>query len=70
MSNPATIQKWEYMIVNAVKSYGVVYRANGEKIGDWKDLPVHEVFMKLGRAGFEFVAFDGESYIFKRPAQS
>lgn len=63
------MQKWEYMLINVVKSYGMNYRANGEKIADWKDLPLHEVFIKLGKAGFEFAAFDGESYIFKREAQ-
>ena len=29
------MQKWEYMLVGVVKSYGMNYRANGEKVGDW-----------------------------------
>ena len=62
------MQKWEYMLVGVVKSYGMNYRANGEKVGDWKDLPIHDVFLKMGKAGFEFVSYDGENYIFKRPA--
>lgn len=64
------MQKWEYMLVNLVRSYGMNYRANGEKVGEWKDIDLHEVFLKLGKAGFEFVAYDGDNYIFKRPAQS
>lgn len=64
------MQKWEYMLITLVRSYGMNYRANGTKMNDWKDLPLHEVFNKVGRAGFEFVAFDGDSYMFKRPVQS
>lgn len=60
--------KWDYMLISVVKSYGMNYRANGDKIGDWKDIPLHEMFIRMGRAGFEFVSFDGENYIFKRPA--
>jgi hypothetical protein len=62
------MQKWEYVLVGIVKSYGMNYRVNGEKQGDWKDLPIHEVFIKMGKAGFEFISYDGENYIFKRPA--
>ena len=62
-------QRWEYMCIQATKSYGMTYRANGEKINDWKDLPVHEIFRKVGSVGYEFVAYDGSQYIFKRPAQ-
>lgn len=61
-------QRWEYMCVQLAKSYGMNYRANGEKIADWKDQPLHEVFRRLGAVGYEFVAFDGSQYIFKRPA--
>ena len=62
------MQKWEYMLVGVVKSYGMNYRANGEKVGDWKDLPLHDVFGKMGKAGFEFISYDGDNYIFKRPS--
>ena len=60
--------KWEYMLVGLVKSYGMNYRANGEKMNDWQDQPLSSVFNKLGKGGFEFVGYDGENYIFKRPA--
>jgi hypothetical protein len=63
------MQKWEYMLISLVRSYGMNYRANGEKVADWKDIPLHEMFIKMGRAGFEFISYDGENYIFKRPAQ-
>lgn len=62
------MKKWEYMLVQVTQSYGMNYRCNGEKMGDWKDIPIHDMFIKMGRAGFEFVSFDGEQYIFKRPA--
>jgi hypothetical protein len=61
------MQKWEYLILGLIKSYGLNYRVNGEKIAEWKDMPIHDVFNKIGRQGFEFVQFDGESYVFKRP---
>lgn len=61
------MQKWEYMLIGLVKSYGMNYRANGDKVNDWKDLPLHEVFKKVGKGGYEFCAYDGDSYIFKRP---
>ena len=64
------MQKWEYMLVQVTTSYGINYRCNNEKMGDWKDMPIHEMFIKIGRAGFELVLFDGEQYIFKRPAQN
>lgn len=63
-------QKWEYMLLTVVKSYGMNYRANGEKVNDWKDLPLHDVFIRLGKAGFEYCSYDGDSYIFKRPSAS
>jgi hypothetical protein len=62
------MQKWEYQLIGLVKSYGMNYRANGEKVADWKDLPLHEMFIRMGKAGFEFCGYDGENYIFKRPA--
>ena len=61
-------QRWEYLTINLVRSYGMNYRANGEKVNDWKDLPLHDVFQRVGRQGFELVVYDGENYIFKRPA--
>lgn len=59
--------RWEYKLVSVLKSYGMNYRVNGDKIGDWKDIPIHEMMQKMGYHGYEFVAFDGENYIFKRP---
>ena len=38
------------MVLSVVKSYGMNYRANGEKVGDWKDVPLHEAFNRLGKA--------------------
>jgi hypothetical protein len=64
------MQKFEYMVIGLVKSYGMNYRANAEKVNDWKDLPLHDVFNRMGKAGYEFVAYDGESYIFKRAIQN
>jgi len=64
------MQKWEYMLIGVIKSYGMNYRANGQKVGDWKDLPIHDVFVKMGKSGFEFVGYDGENYIFKRPVSN
>lgn len=64
------MQKWEYMMIGVVKSYGMNYRANGDKVNDWKDLPLHDVFAKVGKAGYEFVSYDGDNYIFKRPLAS
>lgn len=61
------MQQWDYLVLNILRSYGMNYRANNEKIGDWKDLPLHEVFIRLGKQGYELVAYDGENYIFKRP---
>lgn len=61
------MQKWEYMTVSRLKSYGLTYRANGEKVSQWRDKPLHEMLQDLGKAGFELVAYDGENYIFKRP---
>lgn len=61
------MQKFEYMLIGLVKSYGMNYRANNEKVNDWKDLPLSDVFSRLGKAGYEFIAYDGENYIFKRP---
>lgn len=62
------MQQWEYMMIGVVKSYGMNYRANGDKVNDWKDLPLHDIFKKMGKAGYEFCSYDGDSYIFKRPA--
>ena len=64
------MQKFEYMLIGLVKSYGMNYRANGEKVNDWKDLPLNDVFNRLGKAGYEFIAYDGDNYIFKRPVAS
>lgn len=61
------MQRWEYLSLTLVKSYGMNYRVNGEKVGDWKDKPVHEVFQAIGKQGFELILFDGEQYVFKRP---
>ncbi len=60
--------KWDYLVISLVRSYGMNYRANGDKVADWKDLPIHEVFNRVGKQGFEYVGYDGENYIFKRPA--
>lgn len=64
------MQRWEYLLLSILKSYGMNYRVNNERVPDWKDLPLHDVFAKVGRQGYEFVAYDGENYIFKRPAQN
>ena len=61
------MQKWEYAVLNLLQSYGLTYRINGDKQGQWKDKPIHEVFNDIGKAGFELIAYDGENYIFKRP---
>ena len=61
------MQKWEYAVLNLLQSYGLTYRINGDKQGQWKDKPIHEVLNDIGKAGFEMVAYDGENYIFKRP---
>ena len=63
------MQRWEYIVLNLFQSYGLAYRVNGDKQGQWKDKPLHEVFNEMGRAGFELVAHDGENYIFKRPKE-
>lgn len=60
-------QRWEYLVLNMIKSYGMNYRVNGEKVSDWKDRSLHEVLTQIGRQGFELVVFDGENYVFKRP---
>src|SRR5687768_14709924 len=58
--------KWDYVCVNLVRSYGQNYRRNGIKMSDWKDKPLYEVMQVLGDEGFEFSAFDGQNYIFKK----
>lgn len=58
--------KWEYVTVSILNSYGMNYRANGEKQAQWKDKPIHDMLNDMGRSGYELVAFDGENYIFKR----
>lgn len=62
------MQRWDYLILGILRSYGINYRVNGDKVGDWKDMPLHDVFNRLGKQGYEFVGYDGENYIFKRPA--
>lgn len=62
--------RWEYVQIGVVNSYGIQYRANGEKQGQWKDEPFHVVLNDLGKGGFELIAYDGESYIFKRPTKN
>lgn len=64
------MKKWEYMMISVVKSYGMNYRANGKKINDWKDMPLHDIFARMGHIGYEFCNYDGEQYIFKRPVPS
>jgi len=64
------MQRWEYVVINVLKSYGMNWRANGDKRGEWKDQPLHFVLNEMGKAGFEMVAYDGENYIFKRPART
>ncbi|GEM_PF-1460769 len=59
--------KWDYVCVNLVRSYGMNYRRNGIKIAEWKDKPVFEMMQSLGDEGYEFAAFDGQNYIFKKP---
>jgi hypothetical protein len=63
-----TPQKWDYLVVNLVRSYGMNYRANGMKMAEWKDLPLHDMLARVGQQGYELVAYDGANYIFKRPA--
>ncbi len=58
--------RWEYVTINVVNSYGMQYRANGEKQHQWKDKQIFEVFKDLGKSGYELTVFDGENYIFKR----
>jgi hypothetical protein len=62
------MQKWDYLILGVIESYGVNYRVNGEKVAEWKDVPLHDVFNVIGKQGFEFIQFDGQNYIFKRPS--
>jgi len=64
------MQRWEYVVINVLKSYGMNWRANGEKRSEWKDQPIHYVLNEMGKLGFELVSFDGENYIFKRPART
>jgi hypothetical protein len=59
--------KWDYVCVNLVRSYGMNYRRNGIKMAEWKDKPIFEVMQMLGDEGFEFAAYDGQNYIFKKP---
>ena len=59
--------KWDYVCVNLVRSYGMNYRRNGIKMAEWKDKPVFEVMQALGDEGYEFAAYDGQNYIFKKP---
>lgn len=61
------MQRWEYVVVNLVRSYGMNYRANGEKVAAWKDLPLFKMMKQMGENGYELTAYDGENYIFKRP---
>lgn len=59
--------KWDYVCVNLVRSYGMNYRRNGIKMAEWKDKPVFEMMQILGDEGYEFAAYDGQNYIFKKP---
>jgi hypothetical protein len=43
------------------------YRRNGIKMAEWKDKPVFEMMQMLGDEGYEFAAYDGQNYIFKKP---
>ena len=61
------MQKWEYITIGTVNSYGLQYKMNGEKQNQWKDKHLHEVLADLGNEGWELLSFDGGSYIFKRP---
>jgi|GEM_PF-2905636 len=61
------MQRWEYMTVAIVRSYGTKYRVNGTIIAEWNDIPLYEMLQRAGRQGFELVAIDEGSYIFKRP---
>jgi len=36
-------------------------------MAEWKDKPIFEVMQTLGDEGFEFAAYDGQNYIFKKP---
>ncbi len=64
------MQRWDYLVLNILKSYGINYRVNNEKVGEWKDFLLHDVLNRLGKQGYELVTFDGENYLFKRPAAS
>lgn len=59
--------KWDYVCVNLVRSYGMNYRRNGIKMGEWKDKQLFEMMAFMGEEGYEFAAYDGSSYIFKKP---
>lgn len=59
--------KWDYVCVNLVRSYGMNYRRNGIKMGEWKDLQVYEMLAIMGEEGYELATYDGQNYIFKRP---
>ena len=62
--------RWEYVQVGVVNSYGIQYRANGEKQPKWKDEPFFVVLNEMGKGGYELITYDGDSYIFKRQAKS
>jgi hypothetical protein len=61
------LQRWEYVCVSVIRSYGMNYRRNGIKVGEWKDRPIFEMLGKMGEEGYELTAYDGTNYIFKRP---
>ena len=61
------MQKWEYVTLGTVNSYGLQYKLNGEKQNQWKDKNLHEVLADLGNEGWELLSYDGGNYIFKRP---
>jgi hypothetical protein len=60
------METWEYVTLSAIRSYGIHYRVNDEKIAAWKDRPLHTVLNEIGSRHFELVAYDGTNYIFKR----
>jgi hypothetical protein len=67
VTGKTTMPKWDYVCVNLVRSYGMNYRRNGIKMGEWKDKQLFEMMAIMGEEGYEFAAYDGSSYIFKKP---
>jgi hypothetical protein len=69
------MQKWEYLLLEVTKIYGIVkFVINGEVQPMLKNQPLHVVVTQIGKQGWEMVGVsgerDGQVYIFKRPARA